>query len=232
MKASTNSQSPTWHDVRDLTVRERLDIGFDELKDKWQSAPPTFTEETLTICGHPVMERWEENYMSELAEIATSKGGNVLEVGFGMGISAGFVQQHAIETHTVIEANQEVFERLRQFAAAAAHPVIPLLGFWETVTPNLKDASFSGILFDTYPLVPDEVHKNHFAFFQEAFRLLKPGGVLTYYSDEIAEYSPEHLACLRQAGFSQITARPCPVQPPAGCRYWKSRTILSPIVIK
>lgn len=222
---------PAFGDMRDATVRTRTEIGFDE-RDAWRDASATFTDHTLTIQGHPVMEDWEEGYMKRLAHICAAQGGTVLEVGFGMGISARHIQRHPIDRHIVIEANWDVFEQLVAFAKSAAHPVSPLFGFWEDTTALLPDASVSGILFDTYPLTEEEIHRNHFPFFKEAHRLLRPGGVLTYYSDEIDSFSPQHRALLEEAGFSDIQGETFPVTPPADCQYWKSATILAPIVRK
>jgi len=165
-----------------------------------------------------------------LARTAASRGGAVLEVGFGMGISARYIQTHDIGSHTIIEPNWEVFQQLQTFAQKAIHPVEPLLGFWEEVTPSLPTECFSGILFDTYPLLADELHENHFPFFKEAYRLLKPGGVLTYYSDERDSFSPSHRAQLIHAGFSNIRSEGCPVRPPPDCAYWRDDSLLVPII--
>lgn len=219
-------------DPRESTYQKRLEIGFADLRERWPAAPAQWSEDALTICGHPVMERWEDGYMRELARIAASRGGAVLEVGFGMGISASYLQRQAIAEHVIIEANADVFHKVEKFADGARVPVQALFGFWEDVVPRLAAGSVSGILFDTYPLVPEDVHRNHFAFFREAHRLLKPGGVLTYYSDEPYRFSDEHLACLKRAGFSRIGAVTCRVKPPEDCQYWKSGTILAPIVVK
>lgn len=191
-----------------------------------------FDRETLTVLGHPVMERWEDDYMRVLAGIAAQGGGSVLEVGFGMGISAGHLQSHAIEEHWIIEANADVLATARSFAASARSRVRLLHGFWEEVAPGLPDGGFDGILFDTYPLTADEIHRNHYPFFATAFRLLRPGGVLTYYSDEIAAFSADHVRALRDAGFERIDGQVCSVDPPRGCRYWTAKTILAPIVVK
>ncbi len=78
----------------------------------------------------------------------------------------------------------------------------------------------------------DEIHGNHFAFLAEAHRLLSPGGVFTYYSDEPTGLSPFHLSQLRAAGFSDVDAVICGVQPPADCEYWQASTIVAPIVRK
>lgn len=225
------SQVPLFNDVRDQTVQSRIEIGF-STKDAWRDAQAIFDEHTLTINGHPVMEDWEEEYMYTLASIASMHGGTVLEVGYGMGISARFIQEHNIEKHIVIEANKDVFKCLEDFAQDAQREVEPIFGFWEDVTHQIPSGSISGILFDTYPLTEEEIHRNHFPFFKEAYRILKPGGVLTYYSDEISDFSPDHREALANANFKNIQRRDCLVTPPSECAYWKTRTILAPIITK
>ncbi len=219
-------------DPRSATLQERLDIGFEEIRERWKSVEPEFDHDTLTILGHPVMERWEDDYMRTLAMIAGRNKGRVLEIGFGMGISARHLQKEAIDEHWIIEANAGVLEAAKAFTAEAKSPVKLMHGFWEEIVLKLEGAFFDGILFDTYPLSAEEVHKNHFNFFREAHRLLKPSGVLTYYSDEVASFSPDHLDALKDAGFMEITGVVCNVNPPEDCKYWTSKTILAPIVIK
>lgn len=221
-----------FQDVRSETHENRVRIGFLPAYEMWKDIPAVFSEHDLTISGHPVMEDWEDNYMKELAAAACSRGGRVLEVGFGMGISAGYIQSHDIAEHVIIEANRDVFERLMVFAKDAPRAVLPLFGFWQDVTKQIPSGSISGILFDTYPLCEEEIHQNHFGFFHEAFRLLRPGGILTYYSDEISDFSPEHARKLREAGFRNIQKNICRVDPPDDCAYWKSKTIVVPIVTK
>ena len=151
-------------------------------KSSWDQADPSYTndESTLTILGKPVMESWEKPYMQKLASIATANGGRVLEVGFGLGISASFVQTFPISEHVIIEANKEVFKHLKAFEKTALHPVTPKLGLWEDVVSTLADNSFDGILYDTYPLSEEELHIHQFNFIRQAYRLLKPKGILTY----------------------------------------------------
>ncbi len=228
----TTRHTNLWKDVRAVTQRERLAIGYHGVRDRWQEAPAEFTDDTLVICGHPVMERWEDEYMRTLARIATKPGATVLEVGFGLGISAAYVQKGLPGKHIVIEANADVFRRLEEFKNQARFPVEPLFGFWEERVREIPDLSIDGILFDTYPLAENEIHTNHFRFFAEAFRMLKPGGVLTYYSDEIHDFSPRHREGLNRAGFTAIDKEICAVEPPPACRYWKSPTIVAPIITK
>jgi guanidinoacetate N-methyltransferase len=225
-------QNKKFDDVRKVTYQSRCEIGFLPDFHMWKDEPATFTDEELVIQGHPVMERWEDSYMEVLAGITAQNGGNVLEVGFGMGISAQYIQTHPIDMHIIIEANTDVFNSLAQFAQTSIRPVQALHGFWQDITATLPDESLSGILFDTYPLTEDEIHQNHFTFFAEAYRLLRPGGILTYYSDEINSFSDAHIAKLREAGFRNIDEKVCPVTPPIHCQYWKSNTILAPIITK
>jgi guanidinoacetate N-methyltransferase len=225
-----HKKSIPFNDIRDTTFKTRKDIGFSE-RESWREATASFDDHTLKIQGHPVMEDWEDSYMRELADIAASGGGIVLEVGYGMGISARYIQRHQVSEHLIIEANMDVFRELQVFAEDAPQSVIPLYGFWEDITSQIPSGSISGILFDTYPLC-EEDHVNHFPFFKEAFRLLRPDGVLTYYSDEISDYSPQHRAVLAEAGFTNIDKRVCHLDTPPDCTYWKSETMLAPIIRK
>jgi guanidinoacetate N-methyltransferase len=214
------------------TFEERSQIGFSDDVNTWRDSEAIFDEHTLRIEDHPVMEDWEDGYMKMLADVASHKGGKVLEVGYGMGISARYVQVHPIDTHVIIEANNGVYEKLLEFQSSARANVVPLLGFWQEIISDLEDESFDGILFDTYPLTKEEIHGNHFPFFHEAFRLLKPGGVFTYYSDEPTTISDFHRERLQAAGFTNIDLSICEVTPPEDCQYWIHNTIVVPIIIK
>ncbi len=218
------------------TIKTRKDIGFPDRREDWAKASAIYDEHTLRIAGHPVMEDWEINYMEKLAEISAGNGGVILELGYGMGLSAKAIQSHDINAHYVIECHPEVIARcVKDFHYAIATNRLHILsGFWQDVTPLLQDELFDGILFDTYPMSEEEIHSNHFWFFKEAYRLLKPGGTFTYYSDEAEKFSDKHLAKLLSSGFKEenIGFELCKVDPPKDCEYWQDNTMIAPIIKK
>ena len=237
---NTNQQLQEPHrDVDDWRARRdarQKEIGFPEDRRAFKTAQPVFDQanQTLKVYGQPVMERWEEPYMAMLAEIATRRGGRVLEVGFGMGISAGFIQQHSPSEHVVIEANAAIARMAREFTTqhAPRNRITVLEGFWEDVVPGLPRDSFDGILFDTYPLNEEEQVSLHASFIPHAYRLLKPGGILTFYSDEPTDLGSDVLAVLHSSGFTKIRWQLCQVAPPPDCEYWSYETIVAPIIEK
>jgi guanidinoacetate N-methyltransferase len=202
----------------------------------WGDSPAAYDAHSLKIAGYPVMEDWELPYMERLAEIATSKGGTVLEVGYGMGIAAAALQARKVDSHVVIECHPDVIARCvdTHRSALASGSMHLMTGYWQDVTPMLAAGSVDGILFDTYPVCPQEMVGTHLFFFEEAYRLLKPGGVLTYFTSETTTLGAPHLEGLERAGFERrnIHFELCPVDPPDDCRYWRSPTIVAPTIYK
>lgn len=219
----------------DITKTNRRNIGTvwseDEMS-KWKKSRVDLNDKFLKIMGHPVMERWEEPYMLKLAQIAASNGGKVLECGFGMAISATMLQAEKIESHHIIEANEQIAERARTFASMQDKETVVHEGFTWDMAPTLPAGSFDGILYDTYPLQPSGVNMHQRDFFKDAARLLRPGGIFTYFCNQEEIIEDEEIALLKQCGFSSVTWEVCPVPTPDDCQYWRAKTIVAPICIK
>lgn len=216
------------------TILTRKKLWFPK-KEEYLKLPAVYTENQLIIHGHQIMDSWETTYMKELVDVATQNGGNILELGFGMWISAWFIQQNKnVLSHTVIECHPEVIKRCEEMHTNSikSNRLKLLNGFWEDKTVELEDESFDWILFDTYPLSEEQIHKNHFWFFNEAFRLLKKWWILTYYSDESKDFSLEHKQKLIDAWFNNLNYEICEVDPPKDCIYWKQKSLLVPIIKK
>ena len=119
-----------------------------------------------------VMMDWETPIMEEHAKIVTENKGDILEIGFGMGICSNFIQQANIKSHTIIEIHDQVFEKLLEWAKDKPN-VIPIKGDWFNSIPNKK---YDGIMYDTWE------DKNYNNFISIAKNYLKPKGIITYYT--------------------------------------------------
>ena len=215
---------------------------------EWTDLSADLTADSLKIDGHPVMEKWEAPFMDELAATATVNGGRVLEVGFGLGLSAAAIQRReGVTEHIVLEANSDVFLSLKTFAAAARAPVKAVgPGLWQDTLATVEDDSLDGILYDTYPLRAEEQHTHEFEFIQQARRVLKPGGVLTYcnltslgvlrgeFESWDALFAETQLPHLLAAGWDrdEVSFRVVDVEPDPECAYYQHGTALVPILTK
>ncbi|NEQ05297.1 MAG: class I SAM-dependent methyltransferase [Moorea sp. SIO4E2] len=209
---------------------------MDTKQQNWIQKKAIYTPDQLIVNGVEVMQDWEITYMKKLASIATSNGGQILELGFGLGLSAGFIQDSPdIEKHTILEAHPDVREFAQQKFPEALRigrmEIVP--GFWQEVSSRFDDESFDGILFDTVPLTPEDAGSFHqHDFFKEAGRLLKKSGTFTYFSRVATEIPEAHQKLLQEAGFSKIDFEVVDVNPPLPSQYWDYKTIGAPIIKK
>jgi hypothetical protein len=96
-----------------------------------------------------VMHKGEKSLMRKLAEIATKNGGDILEIGFGMHLSADGVQSNPnVTSHTIIEVHPEIYKHALSWAKNKPNTEI-ILGDWIDILPTL-DKKFDGVLHDTH----------------------------------------------------------------------------------
>jgi len=194
-------------------VKDRYDHDPDDPDPRktWTAAPIEVSDDYLVISGEVVMDKSEAPYMKKLAEIASAGGGRIMETGFGMGISARYIHEfnHSrISEHVIIEGNKEVYEKMLLPYAKSNQKVTPRLGFYQGVTPELASDSFDAVLYDTFAVDHKDVgvgciHQRD--IMTEVYRILKPGGVFTYFANmDSLVGDKQHL---RLAGFREHDIR-------------------------
>jgi len=118
--------------------------------------------------GYQVMMEWEREYMKDLVK-KLNPSGKVLEIGFGLGISASEIQKYDIESHTIIEYNETVLEKLEEWAPKQKHKVNIVKGKWQNVLKDL--GKFDSIFCDDSPdHVDDKFELRGYKLFYDILR--------------------------------------------------------------
>ena len=138
-----------------------------------------FNIDNISLKNDPsifVMMEWERELMRKHAEIVTKNGGDILEIGFGMGISATYIQEFGVNSHTIVEYHPEVFKKLLDWSLDKSN-VIPILGDWSIMSPVIKKRKYDGIFYDPHYFEPPL-----FSFKDLVEKVIKNGGVFSYFS--------------------------------------------------
>tara|TARA_R110002020_G_scaffold102635_1_gene240870 strand:- start:4340 stop:4894 length:555 start_codon:yes stop_codon:yes gene_type:complete len=130
--------------------------------------------------GIEVMMNWEDNIMKESAEFICQNKGDILEIGFGMGICADYIQAQGVNSHTIIEIHPQIIEKLNIWANGKPN-VIVIEGDWNTINGL---STYDGIFLDTF----GDESLNRFKDFTSS--KIKSGGKITYWNNEEKEYNP------------------------------------------
>ena len=115
----------------------------------YTSSTLIFSDDRITVSGSTaeVMMGWEAPIMSASAAYVTQGGGNILEIGFGMGISADYIQSHSISSHTIIENHPQIISKSREWVSGKSNVTI-ISQSWQEVSSSI--GTFDGIFYDTY----------------------------------------------------------------------------------
>ena len=139
---------------------------------------PSYSDKSKA--GSVVMHSCELSLMKAMADLTTRNGGDILEIGFGLGISASYIQQNKIKSHTIIEVHPEIYERACKWADEQDVPVHVYHGDWVDVLPTLE-TTYDGVFHDTHldnqvhnflPIVKHTCKKNTAVVFFSHFFLL------------------------------------------------------------
>ena len=94
-----------------LNALNKLAVRF--VPGKLQIALEDRTQKLLS--DDEIMEKWQIPLMQAMAEVVTESHGDILEIGFGCGVSATMIQEQTVQSHTIIECNDSVVKRFLEW---------------------------------------------------------------------------------------------------------------------
>ena len=171
----------------------------------------TFNQSDNTL--EQVMMDWEDDLMKAHANLVCHNKGDILEFGFGMGISATYIQSYKPKSHTIIEIHPQIIEKAKLWALDKPNVKI-IEGDWVECLNQLT--KYDGIFFDTYG---DE---NYLKFGEIAKDLAKPKAHITWWN---SMYEPNNVY-----GFNNVTYTKYDIDPPKN-NYFNNKEYYLPLKI-
>jgi hypothetical protein len=159
-----------------------------------------------------VMMDWEDSIMQKSAEYVCESKGDILEIGFGMGICSDYIQAQGVNSHTIIEIHPQIIERLNAWASGKSNVTV-IEGDWNAVSGL---STYDGIFIDTFG---DDSWSNF-----KTFALSKgdSGAKVTYWNN-FREENNEH-------NFDSITFEQLNISPDSNS-YFNGDTYYMPKVV-
>jgi len=131
-------------------------------------------DKILSEDKNSIMMSWETLIMQVSAKTLCINKGDILNVGFGMGIIDTFIQEQQPHTHWIIEPHPQVLNKMKEEGWYDKKNVKILEGTWQQYLNILP--LFDGIYFDTW-------RDNHVMdFFNRISYLLKSDGIFSYFN--------------------------------------------------
>lgn len=129
-----------------------------------------------------VMGRWETPLMQEHVNLCAHNHGDVLEIGFGLGISSEQIQIAGVNSHTIVEIHPFIAQKAREWAADKPNVTI-IEGDWYELRETIIRKQYDGIFFDPH------LDPNRRQFKMEVVdKCIKSGGIFTWFNFEELDY--------------------------------------------
>merc|ERR1712014_240081 len=117
------------------------------------------------------------------AERNECRGCDILNIGFGLGLVDNAIQKRKPRSHTIVEAHPDVQQHMLKLGWGSRPGVRLIFARWQDALPQIADAAFDGIFWDTYAEGWAELREFH----KHLPRVLKPGGRYSYFNGAAPE---------------------------------------------
>ena len=172
----------------------------------------TFEDTQIIVdYDYQVMMSWESPIMEKSAEYVCQSKGDILEIGFGMGICSDYIQAQGVSSHTIVEIHPQIISRLNTWASGKSNVTI-VEGDWSSVSLSTYD----GIFLDTYG------DKNLDSFKSFVASKGKAGAKVTYWNNHVGERNTHSFDNI---SFEQVSVTPI------DNKYFTSNTYYMPKVV-
>ena len=141
--------------------------------------------------GHAIMMEWESDWMEASADIVCKNNGDILNIGFGLGLVDSFIQKHNPKSHTIIECHNDVLNHMKENGWYNRANIIE--DKWQNVIKKLP--KFDGIYFDTWS--DSKTDDFPFGMLKYLNNILKVGGVFSFWNNtntetDVKKYLPKN----------------------------------------
>lgn len=124
--------------------------------------------------GREVMGEWEKEMMKKHVELLNPTGKDVLEIGFGMGISPTFFIESNPKSYTIVECHPQVLEKLYQWKSKyPSHNITVIEGEWFEQRHLL--GKYDCIFYDIFS------DPNERDFYENVDYFLKEDGIMSFF---------------------------------------------------
>lgn len=153
---------------------------MDPQRKDYLATEAVYTGDSLRIGDEYVMHEWERPLICKMVEdLQLTPNDRLLEIGFGMGISATILQEFGPASHTIVEPHPQVLLQAERWKGARTNIQLHR-GYWQQLCPGLQ--RYSAIFFDPFADDMAAVDDENLRFLKFAAQsLLSDGGRLALF---------------------------------------------------